>query len=670
MTTRSDLRFKLFTLVLVVCASTPPFAAQWADGNQPVVDVADYYPLQEKNSWTYQEKEFRADGRVFYRLRTQTVKGEAQLDGQIRAKKLVDDTGAYYLVAVDQQHLVIYGHNAGYGDVTYNPPFTFLNVTYEPGKVYRVPHAPSKGKPVFSEATYYGFESVEVPAGAFKDCLKVTFRFERPSGTTHSITSFLAKGVGVVKEIHEIYSPIANQTLRVERELLHGTVGGKKIGGDAAQTVKIAEYFPFHQGDKWTYDWEFRLPNGTVKQFERTRRFEGTKFFDAGAAFKLVDDTGEEYQYYMLDRRTGLRIVSSHERGMRAQGVEFNYDPPMLLGRDDLVLGREYKYSQDLGKYFVHFTTILDGFQPVTTPMGRFEKCLRVCVNWETGTNSVRSTYYMARGVGIVAYDYENFNKRTRQLAIASHGELKEALISGHRVTSAKEAADLWDRMVAELRAAEEDPEARRIFKEASLNRYVWDKDLGFRGFEADFTISIDGGEPLQGHMRCDPNLKITVDLPDPKARVLAHTEWSQFVTHRQPRKPFDDWYGPDKAKFKLGKKRPEGQEIYVEGDAMGSSYIVANKMVKYLSRNIGRFDFTIHNKKSFLVEDGRYIATEYGVTYYKKGTKQVVGKDEFVDEYVKKGPYWVPKGRLHLSTMPGQPARVEMKITRLEYLK
>ncbi|MBI3951980.1 MAG: DUF3386 family protein [Acidobacteria bacterium] len=654
----------------VLCTAVVGWAGDWAGGGvQPTVNVAEYYPLQDGNTWIYQVKEYRADGQVFYRLSREIVKGEAHVNDHVTAKKLVDDRGNYYLVSVDPSQLMFYGHNEGRGDVTYNPPYTILSVNYEAGKPYRSPHVPSTGQPVFSEATVYGFESIEVPAGRFKDCVKVTFQYTRPSGATHTITSYLAKGVGLVKEVHEIYSPAANQTLRSERELLNGTVNSAKIGGDAAQTVKIAEYFPFHQGDKWTYNWEFRLPDGTVKSFERTRRFEGTRFFDAGAAFKLVDDTGEEYQYYSLDRRTGLQIVMSRERGVRAQGVEFMYDPPMLLGRDDMVLGQEYKYTQD-GETLTHFTTVLDGFQPVIAPMGRFENCLRVCVNWETKSRSVRSVYYLARGIGIVGYDYSNFSKSNRQLAIASHGELKQATINGNVVASAKDAADLLERMKAQLAAASEDPEARRLFKEASLNRYVWDAKLGFRGFEAGFIMGVDGGEPTQGHLHCAPNLKITIDHPDPKIRALAHVEMSQFVTHREPRVPFDDWYGPDKAKFKLGEKTPEGQRILVEGDAMGSSYIIGEKMVKYLSRNVDRLDFTIHNKKHMSAEDGRYIAIEYEVTFYKKGTKEEVGKAQFTDMYFKKDQYWVPKGRIHLSTLPNELSRIEMEIINLEYLK
>jgi len=57
-------------------------------------------------------------------------------------------------------------------------------------------------------------------------------------------------------------------------------------------------------------------------------------------------------------------------------------------------------------------------------------------------------------------------------------------------------------------------------------------------------------------------------------------------------------------------------------------------------------------------------------VSYYTADTKQEVGRDSFTDAYVKQGPYWVPTRRVHLSTVKGKPARVELEIKRLEYLQ
>lgn len=663
---------RTFTLTAIVMA-TAIFA--WLPGStaqESKPNLREYYPLADGNTWTYQVKQFRADGQTAYRLRTQTVAGDAKLGGPAVAKKLIDDRGRYYLLAVDERAFRVYGENSGGGEVKVTPPYTLYETTHAPGRVYKAQHTPSEGDAVTAETTFLGVESVQTPAGAFKDCLKLRFHSIKPSGATLTTTSYLAKGIGVVKETYEVFSPAAEQSLRSEIELMHGVVNGRKISGESVQTVKVAEYFPYHQGDSWTYDWTYRFANGQARTTERKRWFEGTKFTNAGAAFKLASSSGEEdYQFYVLDRG-GLRIVESAEKGTRAQGVKFYYDPALLIARDDMVIGRTYRWShpeQD-GKGLMQFASTLEGFESVETPMGRYEDCLRVRVEWETSSSRVKNIYFYARGVGLVAYDYEVIGKKDNAVMMTLVGRVKETTISGSSVKNANDAKKLWEKTAADLAAAEDNPTARALFKEASLNRYVWDADLGFRGFTAELMMKIDGGQPIPIKVKCSPTLEIEIEAPDQATKSIVHEEMSQFVTHRQPRKPFDAWYGPDKAKFKLGKETSEGREIFIEGDSMGSSYVIGERQVKQLSRNIGRMDFTIFNKKHLAVEDGRYIATEYGVSYYLAGTKQEVGRDNLIDTYVKQGAYWVPKSRVHTSTIKGKPGKIELEITKLEYLK
>jgi Protein of unknown function (DUF3386) len=220
------------------------------------------------------------------------------------------------------------------------------------------------------------------------------------------------------------------------------------------------------------------------------------------------------------------------------------------------------------------------------------------------------------------------------------------------------------------MAAVEDNPTARALFKEASLNRYVWDEDLGFRGFTADLKVKIDGGAPISARVKCSPSLEVEIEAPDPASRAIIHEEMSQFVTHRKARKPFDAWYGSDKAKFRLGRETPDGREVFIEGDAMGSNYIIGDKKVKQLSRNMGGTEFTIFQRKYLPVEDGRYIATEYEAVYYQTGTKQEVGREHVNDMYTKQGNFWAPKSRVHKMTMKGRPSLVELEVTKLEYLK
>lgn len=668
MNTKRILSLAVLMLAVVLSGSLPVSRAQQSREEAP--NLTEYYPLGIGNNWTYQVKQHRADGQIAYRLRTQAVIGEQKI-GEASVKKLIDDRGKYFLLSVDARRFRVYGENEGRGEVKYSPPYTMLDVSYAPGKSYPMAHVIGD-EPISSDGTFYGVESVAVPAGAFRDCLKLRLHTTKASGATMTITSYLAKGIGIVKETYEIFSPAAEQTVRHEIELMHGFVNGRRVGGEAAQTVKIAEYFPYHQGDSWTYDWTYRLANGQSRTSERKRWFEGTKFTNAGAAFKLAQNTGDDdYQFYVLDKN-GLRIVESGEKGMRAQAVKFYYEPALLLARDDMIIGRAYRWSQaeQDSKNLMQFSTTLEGFENVETPMGRYDNCLRSRVEWETSTSRVRNVYFYARGVGLVAYDYEVVSKKDNTVQIGLTGRLKAATINNNTIATADEGKKLTDKLAAEMAAAEDNPTARGLFREASLNRYVWDEDLGFRGFTAELKVKIDGGAPLTARVKCSPSLEIEIEAPDANSKAVIHEEMSQFVTHRQPRKPFDAWYGPDKAKFKLGKEVPDGREIFIEGDSMGSNYVIGDKKVKQLSRNTGRMEFTIFQRKHMPVEDGRYIATEYEAVYYLTGSKQEVGRESLVDVYVKQGNYWVPKSRVHKIAMKGRPALVELEVTKLDYLK
>ncbi|MGH9769532.1 MAG: DUF3386 family protein [Blastocatellia bacterium] len=635
------------------------------------LNLSDYYPLGIGDNWTYQVKQYRADGEIVHRLRTQFVTSDTKIGEKTAVKKLMDDRGRYFLLSIDERRLRVYGENEGRGEVKFSPPYTMLDTSRAPGKIYAMAHLIGD-EPVSSEGTYYGVESVGAPAGAFRDCLKLRLQITKPSGATTTITSYLARGVGVVKEIYEIFSPAAEQAVRHEIELLHGVINGRKIGGESAQTVKIAEYFPYHQGDSWTYDWSYRLANGQTRATERRRWFEGAKFTNSGPAFKLAQSSGEDdYVYYTLDRN-GLRLIESGERGTRTQGVKWYFDPPILLGRDDMVIGRTYRWSQPEpgSKHLIQFSSTLEGFETIETPMGRFENCLRSYIRWDTPGSTVKNTYYYARGVGLVAYDNEVLTTKDNVVQLKVTVRLKSATINNNTIATADEGKKLWDKMAAEMAARADNPTARALFKEASLNRYVWDEDLGFRGFTADLKVKIEGGAPFNARVICSPSLVIQIEAPDQTSKSVIHEEMSQFVTHRAPRKPFDAWYGPDKAKFRLGKETPTGQEVFIEGDSMGSYYIIGDKKVKQLTRNTGRTEFTIFQRKHQAVEDGRYIATEYEAVYHQAGSTQEVGRETVNDVYAKQGNYWVPKSRVHKISMKGRPSLVELDVIKLEYLK
>ena len=55
---------------------------------QDKVDLREYYPLQDGDSWTYQFRTHQADGQTNYSIKTYSVHGEEELKNGVKAKKL------------------------------------------------------------------------------------------------------------------------------------------------------------------------------------------------------------------------------------------------------------------------------------------------------------------------------------------------------------------------------------------------------------------------------------------------------------------------------------------------------------------------------------------------------------------------------------------------------
>lgn len=666
-------------LGLVVAFAQPVAAAN------PDIDLTAYYPLQDGNTWTYQFRAYQPDGQIDYSLKTYTVAGDLELDNGQVVKKLEDQRGWYYLLTVEPDRYLHWGEHENKGLVTNDPPFTFFDTDFAFGKPYDFAHRISDGSARGTEVVFDGYESVSVPAGEFKNCLKNTFKYINPNGSTFSSATYLAEGVGPVKKEFAIYSPRAGQTLYFERELLHATINGQKVGGKQAATVAdLGEYFPYYQGDSWTYDWTYTMMDGTKHSEERTRTFAGTEFFDTTAAFKLLDDKGS-YQYYTYSPDHGIRMHGSFEN--RPGGAVFTYQPALTIARPDQVVGIEYTWSEpeanqpeDVGHYkrLQHWTSEIEGYQTLETPMGTFQDVLRTRLSWVTSKSRVTQRYYFAKNVGIVGVDYEAIDKTSGRRLIGLEARLESAKLQGDQVASLDDVAKHVQNAAAAAASLVDDPEAREIFKAAFNNRYTWDDD--FPGIKAQVEIIDHGGEPIPAEVTVNKNLSVDFECDecDGMLRSLARAQISQFVTHRV-HETFEDKYGEGKAYFQLLNKRDDGTyELKVDGEtAMGSWYLIDGKEVRALTRTLGGpVRFMIHHEKDIITEDGRYIANYYPVTFYmEQGDQKVdLGKVVYDDVFVKNGDYWLPKHRILKGKLP-QPDQsiidvdLELQFKNVAYL-
>lgn len=662
--------------VLAALAAASPALAQ-------PINLKDYYPLVDGNTWSYQFRTWQPDGQLNYSMKTYTVSGTEELKSGVKAVKLADQRGWYYLLTVDEKQYLHYGENEDKGLVTNEPPFAFYDTSYAFGKLYQSAHSISDGTAHGSEVVFDGYESVNVPAGEFKDCLKASFKYIRSGGGTFASITWLAKGVGPVKKEFAIYSPKAGQTLKFDRELVHAKIAGKVVGGTTV--ADLQPYFPYFQGDEWTYDWTYTLPDGGARSEERTRSFAGTEFFNRTAAFKLLDNKGS-YQYYTWDAKNGIEMHASYES--RPGGQVFTYQPAIMLARPDMILGRNYTWSEpeaeqpeNAGRYkrLQHWTSQLEGYQHLETPMGRFET-LRTRLSWVTSKSRASQTYYLAKNVGIVGIDYEAIDRVTGKRAIALTARLKRAKLQSDVVASLGDVDAHMKKVGLAKAELRDDPEARRVFKSASLNRYVWDG--GFPGLKGELEIVDHGKPPIKATVTVDKNL--VVDFECEKCggdlRALARAQISQYVTHRA-NEDFEEKYGPGKAYFSLIKKRDDGMyELKVDGEtAMGSWYLVDPKAreVKKLTRVLGGpIEFMINHERNIKTEDGRYIANYYPVDFYmKKGDQKLpLGQVVYDDQFEKRGKWWLPKHRLLKGKLPQPDGSIidvdlELRFTSVQYL-
>ena len=652
--------FKQFTRLVVL--STIMIMAT-ASGRS--IDLRDYYPLEDGNKWTYQFRAFQPDGQIKYSIKEYTVTGDLELENGEIVKKLEDHRGWYYLLTIEKDRYLHWGEHENKGLVTNDPPFSFYDTGFTYGKKYAFAHAISDGSARGTEVVFNGYESIRTSAGEFKNCLKSTFTYINPNGSTFESVTWLAKGVGVVKKEFAIFSPKAGQTLRFDRELIHANINGQKVGGKKSPTVdNWKDYFPFYQGDSWTYDWTYTLGNGITKTEDRKREYLGTEFFDTGVAFKLIDNKGS-YLYYSAFADRGIMIHGSFEN--RPGGQVFTYQPAIKLLRPDQVIGREYTWSEpeadqpeNIGRYkrLQHWTSEAEGFQTLETPVGMFN-VLRIRLAWSTSKSWVSQWYYLAENIGIVGMDYEAIDKVTGKRVIGLVARINEATLQGDNVTNLDELDTHVKNVEAAMAKLKDDPKARKIFKAAFENRYTW-KD-GFPGLTADLNIINHGEKPIEASITVDRNLVVDFECDDcgGELRSLVRAQVSQFVTHRVY-EPFDEKYTKGEAFFQVVKKRKKGLwEITADGEtAMGSWYLIDSKTneVRQLTRTLGGpVKFMIHHEKNIITEEGNYIANYYPVKFYIEDgdRKHDLGEVVYDDKFVKDGKWWLPEHRILKGNLP-----------------
>lgn len=200
--------------------------------------IADYFPLGQGDTWTYRKLE---DEELF----TQTISGTENING-VEAVKRIDEDGYELLTNNGITYYKEYDaddiEGCGWDQSIFTPPLTFspavvsigAKYTFNSSQTYKNCTGFTVTATLSGGMTVEGIEDITVPAGTFKDCLKVKMiitssessRMERSQ--SKEFQNWLAKGVGIVKAI---WTETNHSTGGVDVdnvELVTATVGGVK----------------------------------------------------------------------------------------------------------------------------------------------------------------------------------------------------------------------------------------------------------------------------------------------------------------------------------------------------------------------------------------------------------------------------------------------------------
>ena len=199
--------------------------------------TSEYLPLGQGDTWTVLHDGVEYD--------TVTVSGTEEIDSVIASKMMTAD-GSYQLLTSDNNGIRIYKQyevkDSGWSQMIFSPPGSYVPGEVSIGKTYTgtstLYYTNSEGGsitgPASVEVTVKGTENVTVPAGTFKDCLKLGIKRNLSSSdgkdaSLYDGTLWLAKGVGKVKETATTIEKENGVVVKVNPdtdELVSANVGG------------------------------------------------------------------------------------------------------------------------------------------------------------------------------------------------------------------------------------------------------------------------------------------------------------------------------------------------------------------------------------------------------------------------------------------------------------
>ena len=194
-----------------------------------------------------------------------------------------------------------------------------------------------------------------------------------------------------------------------------------------------------------------------------------------------------------------------------------------------------------------------------------------------------------------------------------------------------------------------DDPEARRLIREAHARMYKWPKEFG--GYRADVTLN-DNGTIVLGTVQLVPRQETTVDLPgaDPALQEWVRERlWTQGM--HLAYSPFEDGDGRYILSFDseedAGCAHPRGRRVLLTGGRLESWYRLKNRQYTQIGRITPMTERRVNTIERYdTAPDGRQASSHYVMTYFSLDGQTVIGMESYVNEFVEVAGIWLPAVR------------------------
>jgi hypothetical protein len=144
--------------------------------------------------------------------------GQREINGK-SAWLLGEEDGQIFLVSVDEDEIQHHGAiNVGGEDERNSPPLTTVSKKFTFRQPQSTPYVMTQGDK--STVGYFvhqmtGYETLSLPAGVFKDCLRTDTYYQREGGMCFTSAIHYAPGVGLVRYSFRQINPETNAVVVV-----------------------------------------------------------------------------------------------------------------------------------------------------------------------------------------------------------------------------------------------------------------------------------------------------------------------------------------------------------------------------------------------------------------------------------------------------------------------